>query len=250
MNIFTKTYKYLGLTYRKMIFLLKVNWIKTIYFNFKMFPFHIAKMVPVYFFGQVKFNDLSGKISIDAPIKSGMIGFGQPFELFTKSYGIAEFYLMGTLTCKGHVHFGKDCLIYIGENANCQIGHLFALGSRSKLLCYEQITFGDYVRIGFESQISDSNFHQMIETDTGTKLKLTAPIHIGNYNWVGNRSSIMQKTKTPDRCIIASNSLCNKDYTPLNQNILIGGIPSKLLKSTISRDWEGEKELLNLWMKV
>ena len=60
----------------------------------------------------------------------------------------------------------------------------------------------------------------------------------------------MQKTVTPNFCMIASNSLCNKDYSLLNENILIGGIPAKHLKSNISRDWEGEEEQLKIIMKV
>ena len=54
----------------------------------------------------------------------------------------------------------------------------------------------------------------------------------------------MQKTKTPNYCTIASNSLCNKDYSSFGENILIGGIPAKLLKENISRDWVGEQERL------
>ena len=54
----------------------------------------------------------------------------------------------------------------------------------------------------------------------------------------------MQGTITPNNCTIASNTLCNKDYTTLGENILIGGIPAKLLKEHVSRDWEGEKERL------
>ena len=64
------------------------------------------------------------------------------------------------------------------------------------------------------------------------------------YNFVSNRVTIMQKTITPKNCTIASNTLCNKDYTTFGENILIGGIPAKLLKENISRDWEGERENL------
>jgi hypothetical protein len=55
---------------------------------------------------------------------------------------------------------------------------------------------------------------------------------------------IMSKTKTNNYCTVASNSLCNKDYTGLGLNILIGGIPAKFIKDSISRDWEGEEKLL------
>jgi acetyltransferase-like isoleucine patch superfamily enzyme len=236
--------------YHKYKFYYSINWTKTLYFNFKMFPFSIAKKLPVFFYGKVKLYDLIGKIIIEAPIKTGMIGFGQTFELFKKAQGIAEFYLSGTLVFKGNAHFGKDCIVYIGPESYCEIGDLFALGSRGKLLCYSKIVFGKYARIGFESQIMDSNFHQIINLETGKKEPKVLPIQIGNYNWVGNRTSIMQNTTTSDFCIIASNSLCNKDYSSLGKNILIGGIPAKYLKSNISRDWEGEDEQLKIWMKV
>jgi serine acetyltransferase len=54
----------------------------------------------------------------------------------------------------------------------------------------------------------------------------------------------MLGTKTADNTVIASNSLCNKDYTGLGNNVLIGGIPSKLIKNNFKRDWEIEKEHL------
>lgn len=249
-GLFKRIYKKLGRVYRAMKFYYTVNWTKTLYFNFKKFPFAIAKKLPVFFYGKVKFHDLTGEIIINAPIRRGMIGFGQSFELIKREQGIAEIYLAGTLVCNGNAHFGKDYLVFIGFNSYCEIGDMFAFGSRGKLLCYEKIIFGDYVRVGFESQIIDSNFHPIIDLETGKTRPLTSPIHIGSYTWVGNRTSIMQKTVFPDYCMIGSNSLCNKDYSSLGSNILIGGIPAKLIRANISRDWEGEKEQLKMWMGV
>lgn len=250
MGTIKDTYRKSRRTFTKMKFYCSINWIKTLYFNFKKFPFQTARKLPVFFYGRVKLHDISGEIVIEAPIKRGMIGFGQSFELIRKAQGISEFYLTGKLICKGHAHFGKDYLIYIGENALCEMGHMFGMGTKGKLICYNEITFGDYVRVGFESQIIDSNFHQMYDTVTGEKSALTSKIKIGNYNWVGNRSSVMQKTNTPDYCIISSNSLANKDYSHLGNHILIGGIPAQLIRNNISRDWEGERENMEKWLCV
>ncbi|MCW8982372.1 MAG: hypothetical protein OQJ83_13395, partial [Altibacter sp.] len=67
------------------------------------------------------------------------------------------------------------------------------------------------------------------------------------------RITVMPNTKTPDHCVVASNSLCNRDYTSLGNYILLGGIPAKLIKTDYARDWEGEKETLldikMLWRK-
>ncbi|MFV8337948.1 acyltransferase [Flavobacterium sp. LB3P21] len=236
--------------YKKLQLYYAVNWTKTLYFNFKKFPFSTAKKLPVFFYGTVKFASIAGKIEIEGKIKKGMIGFGQPYEMNTLHKGIAEINILGKIVFKGHVQFGKDYFIYVGENGYCEFGHMSSLGSYAKLICIERIVLGNYARFGSESQIMDTNFHRMMDTQTGEKFEMTAPIVIGNYNYVGSRVSVMQETKTPDYCTVASNSLCNSDYTTSGSNILIGGIPAKFIKDSISRDWEGEKDSLDAYLIV
>lgn len=229
---------------------LKVNWIKTIYFNFKMFHFETAKKLPVFFYGKVKFQSLKGSIVIEAPIKRGMIGFGQPYEMNTKHIGIAELFLEGTIVFKGYVQFGKDYFIHIAKDAKLEMGNMSSLGSRGKIICTTSIKFGEYTRIGSESQVIDTNFHQMINTLTNEVLPISSSIYLGDYNFISNRVTILSKTKTPNYCTIASNSLCTKNYSEYGENTLIGGVPAMLIKENISRNWSNEKELLDKWLKI
>lgn len=230
--------------YHKLRFCYSVNWTKTLYFNFKKFPFSIAKKLPVFFYGKIHFQSIKGEIIINGPIKTAMIGYGQHFETAVKSKGIAELSLYGKMIFNGYTHFGKDVIIYIGENAQCEFGYMSCLGSDVKIICTNKIVIGEWSGIGYESQIIDTNSHPMKNTETGEYYPMTGAIHIGTHNAFSNRISIMPNTKTPDYCVIASNTLCNKDYTGLGGNILIGGIPAKLLKNNYSRDWENDKELL------
>ena len=227
-----------------------VNWVKTIYFNFKMFPFHIAKNLPVFFYGNVKFSSLSGKVIIEGPIKKAMIGFGQKFEFPSISKGVAELSLKGTLCFKSNAHIGLDYAIAIAENAYCEFGFMGCLGSNVKLICTEKIIIGEWCGIGYNSQVIDTNSHPMKNTETGEVYPLSAPIELGNHNAFSNAVSIMPGTKTPNNCVIASQTLCNKDYRNLGENILIGGIPAKLIKNNFARDWETEKELLLKYKRV
>ncbi|WP_290626855.1 transferase [Altibacter sp.] len=219
----------------------------------KMFPWKTAKKLPVIFYGPIKFTNLKGVVRIDAPIERGMIGFGQSFEFPTTRKGTAELSLQGTWVFKGHAHFGKDCTVLIREGAYCEFGHMGCLATNVKMMCTEKIVLGDWAGIGFESQIMDTTAHPMMNTETGEYYPMSGPITIGNYNSFSNRITIMPHTKTPDHCVIASNSLCNKDYTSLGNYILLGGIPAKLIKTNYARDWEGEKETLldikMLWRK-
>lgn len=226
-----------------------VNWIKTYYFNLKKFPFKIAMKLPVFIYGNYKLTNISGDIKIDAPIKRAMIGIGHPFEAQTRSRGVGEIVIAGTVIFKGYFHFGKDVYFHVGAGAHCEVGNFSCLGSQTLFICKEKIILGDYVRIAYETQLLDSIFHQLIDLTTDTKKPITAPIHIGNYNWIGNRSTIMKGTITPDHCIIGSNSLCNKDYSNLGKHILIGGIPAKLLNTDIARDWKGEQHIFDALLR-
>ena len=230
---------------RVLKFYLAVNWTKTLYFNYKKFPFHIAKKLPIMFYGSVKFTNISGEIKIDAPkIKRGMIGFGQKFELPSRSKKIAEISILGKLVFKGNAHIGIDCYLHVGENAYCEFGYMSCLGSNVKLICKEEVILSDWVGIGYESQLTDSNFHPMMNTETGEHYPMTSPVHLGSHNAFSNRISIMPGTKTPENCVVASNTVVNKDYRNLGSNILIGGVPGKLIKRNYNRDWESEKEML------
>lgn len=209
-----------------------------------MLPFSQAKKLPFYFYGSVKFSQLKGNVTIDAPITKGMVGFGLQYEQTTRSKRTAEFILKGQLVIRGYVQFGKDCFVLIGENAILDLGNMAGMASNGKLICTKHITFKTYARVGSECQVIDTDFHQMIDTLTNEKFEMSKPITIGAYNYVSRWSSIMKNTITPDYCTIASNTLCNKDYTSFGSHVLIGGIPAKLLKKNISRDWVGENDMM------
>ncbi len=236
--------QYIKGKYRKLRFYLTINWVKTLRFNFKKFPFSVAIKLPVFFYGKVKFSCMTGEVVIDAPIKKGMIGFGQRYEMNTVAQGIAEINIQGKIIFRGHVQFGKDYFVYIGKNALCEMGHMSSLGSRGKIICTHKVVLGTYARLGSESQIIDTNFHGLLNTKTNELYPMQSKIQIGNFNFFGNRVSVMGKTKTPNYCTVASNSVCNKDYSSYGENVLIGGVPSKLLRTNISRDWQGEEEMM------
>lgn len=227
-----------------------VNWSKTLWFNFKKFPFSTARKLPVFLYGKVFLQSIEGEIVINGPIKTGMIGFGQKFEIERVSKGIAQLSLYGKLIFNGHAFFGLDVILFVGEKASCEFGYMSCIGSSVKLICTHKVYIGDWTSLGHESQIMDTNFHPMKNSLTGEHYPQEGPIHLGHYNAVSNRVSIMQNTRTPNFCVVASNSLCNKDYTNLGNNILIGGLPSKLLQINYSRDWEVEKEALKKYLMV
>jgi acetyltransferase-like isoleucine patch superfamily enzyme len=220
-----------------------VNWLKTIYFNYKKFPPHIARKLPVYFYGKVKFTNISGYIELPKDIKKGMIGFGQRYEMNSLSSGIAELHLYGKITFSGYTQFGKDYFIYVDEDATLSFGNMASLGYRGRIICTNTIRLGDYARLGSECQIIDTNFHEIIDVTTQKAFKMSHPITIGDYNFISNRVTFLGKAQTPEHTIVASNSLVNNNLLDLGPNCMIGGVPSKKIKSNVTRNWEAEQPL-------
>jgi len=229
---------------------LQINWMKTLYINFRMLPFSQAKIFPIVIFGRCSTQSLAGKIIITEPVKFGMLGLGQRYEIFRKEKGIAELNIQGKIILRGKAQFGYDYKIFIAKNAMLTLGNMSSMASEVKVICTQNIELGDFCRMGSECQLIDTNFHDLKDTNTKKIFPKIAAIRLGSYNFISNRVTIMSKTVTPNYCIVASNSLCNKDYTSFGNNILIGGIPAKFIKDGITRDWESEKEQLEDYLTI
>jgi acetyltransferase-like isoleucine patch superfamily enzyme len=228
---------------RKIANFLSVKWLKTLYFNFKMFKFKTARKLPVFFYGKVKFNSLKGEIVITAPIKRGMVKFGYNLEIIKKAIGVSELKIDGIFIINGAFHTGIDSIIIVQKGATLEIGENSHLGSRTRTVVTKKVTLGRYFRLSQESQILDSSFHYMLDTEKNEVKRFNGEIIINDYCWVGNRTTIMKNTITPRYTTVASNSLLNRDYTKeVPEKSVIGGVPARLLKKNMSRVYEAEKE--------
>lgn len=180
----------------------QLNLVKTLYFNFRLLPFHIAIKLPIYIYGPVKFYWLKGKIEIHYPnIYSGMIKLGRNNEFFN---GV-----------------DKSAFINIGIGGKLIFEGPCAISNNYK------------IRI---AEIVDSNFHFVYNEKTRTTTRRNGPIYIGAFNWIGNRTTINKGAKTKDYTIVCAGSLLNKDFslTPEN-NQMLGGMPAKLITSGLKR---------------
>lgn len=228
----------------------KINWIKTLYINLKLFSFKEALKLPVIVFGSCRITSLTGKFIVNVPIKTGLITFGHPFEIFKKAAFGTELFFDGVWTVNGSICFGIDMKLYIASAGFFEHGNLCTVSAQSKIFCSQKIVFGDYVQIGDESVLLDTNFHDLYDLKENKVIPKSGTIHLGSYVYTGMRGTIKSGTLLPDHTLVASNSLCNKDYTSFGNNILIGGIPAKFIKNEITRDWESEKKQLEDYLTI
>lgn len=226
---------------------IKINTLKTIYFNFKVLPFNQAIKFPIHFYGKVELEDISGSFIIDNNnIKFGMIIFGGKHEVVISSNVPTRLHISGIIIFKGETKFARGINIMVFKHGELTIGSNFSIGSLSRIICFRKICIESNVLISWEVQIVDTDFHFIISDD-----KISdncGEVLISENVWIGSRCTILKKTILPKNTIVGSDSLCSGNYLEkYGDSILLAGIPAKKLKNNISylNDKKKEMELLN-----
>lgn len=224
--------------------LLRVGFFKTVFINFYKLPFRQAIRFPIIVSKNTYFYDLSGSIVIEGEVKTGNIRigfFGEDTQVWKNDAGLLK--VNGKLVFRGNARLGVGVTVRVEKGAVMVIGNDVFISNNTKLICYEHIDIGEHSRIAWETQIIDTTFHFIKTVSTGEISELSSPIKIGKNNWIGNRSNIMKGAVTPDYCIIASGSLCNKALDVPN-NSLLAGTPVKLIRTDLRRVLMEEEQII------
>lgn len=224
----------------------KLNLVKTLLINFKMLPFGQAVKLPILLYGGVDTYFLEGEIEFkDCEIKRGLIRMGHNKEYMSNVKGNALIILEkgSKITFHGNVEVSSSFLIRVGKGAHLSVGKDVFLGASVKVVCIKRINIGAFTRIGFESQLIDSNLHYVYDLEKKSLMERDGEIEIERYNWIGNRTTISKNTKTKPFTIVTSSSLLNKDYTKFTENyMIIGGQPAEMISQNKRRIYSSKLE--------
>jgi acetyltransferase-like isoleucine patch superfamily enzyme/glycosyltransferase involved in cell wall biosynthesis len=223
----------------------KVNYFLTVYLNIKMLPMSQAIKMPIYVYGWPIMR-MDGKIVINSNIiVRGMIKLGNdPVSFIVAKRSKLSISEDAKIVFYGRANFNQGFSVNVRHKGILEISNRASIGDNVMVLCFKHIFIGERVHLTWESQVMDSNFHYIEHLDRQYITDICKPIHIGNYCWIGNRTTIMPGTVLPDRTIVASNSLLNKDYIAqgIGSYSLIGGMPAKLLTTNVKRIYSVENE--------
>ena len=214
------------------------NWINpfcTIYINFAFLPFRQAIKLPIWIYGKTKFLLLSGKFIIEAPtVSCGMITIGRTYHSPCASGGGTEIINESEIIFKGRAIIGSGCRIIVFGCGKLIFGENFRTGNQNIIGCSNYVEFGKSINLAHQIQIFDTDFHYMYNWTNKTVKKNYEPVIIGDYSWIGNRTSIMKGTELPAYTIVSSNTLLNRKYD-IPKGTVLAGIPAKEIASGYAR---------------
>lgn len=203
---------------------------KSLYFNFKYFPFATAIKLPVLISYRTKLSKMEGNVFIEK-IKTGIvrIGFGY-VGVFDKNNSRSIWECTGNVLFRGATSIGHGSKLSISKNGKLIFGNNFCITAESQIVCNKKIIIGDNVLVSWQCLIMDTDFHNIFVNDI--KINDDKEIIIRNNVWIGCRSTILKGVEIYSGNVIAANT--NLTRTIRKSNVIIGGNPGNIIKKNIN----------------
>ena len=185
-----------------------INPFKTILYNFKWFPFNIARHIPVIIGWNTEVRKL-GRVFFDCDRYMGMINLGFQLGGFRNKNDDTFIDIRGDLIFKGRCSLGKGCKVIVDSGGRIEFGCNFNCTAGLNIECKKSIIFGDNCVLSWDITILDTDFHPIID-EYNAVVNPNKEIVIGNDVWIGYNSKILKGVKVADNTIIASNTIVTK----------------------------------------
>lgn len=127
----------------------------------------------------------------------------------------------GTLRTGGVTLFGGT-RIELYPGATVTIGEGTFVNRNTSILAETSVTIGNYVLIGWDVTITDTDEH-----DWPGLGRRTAPIVIGDRSWIGARSIILKGVTIGEGAVVAAGSIVTRDVPVYT---LVAGSPAKPIR--------------------
>lgn len=198
-----------------------MDWVRTVRFNLKYFPFKTAVRLPFFIYHRTDLYKMKGKIILNAAPRPGLVKIG-PHGLGTQDikYSRTMWEVSGTLVVNGKANIGRGSRISIGSQGTLTLGDRFSISGRSTIICQKEVTFGTHCLLSWDILMMDTDFHKITDLE-GNTINSPRPIRIGNHVWIGCRNTILKGVTIADHVIVSANSTITKSIT--QEHCAVGG---------------------------
>lgn len=86
---------------------------------------------------------------------------------------------------------------------------------------------------GVKLKTGDS--HSILDIENKLRLNPAGNIHIGNHVWLGQDVIVLKNSTIGENSVVGIRSIINKSF---GKNLLLAGVPSKIIKEHINWDRE------------
>lgn len=209
----------------KILKLLNIDWINTLYFNFHYLPFQQAIRLPVFLY-RAKLLSCKGQVIIsNSKIKTGMIQLGTHSVSLYPNSGIVWENFGGKVIFKGCCNIGNASAISVGKSGNIEFGNNFIATTTFKIVSYHLIKISENVLVAWDTIWMDTSFHGFKDINGDKVANAYNTISIGSNNWIPTKCMVLNCTKTPNYCVFGVGSILFNDYSSNSTYSFMAGHP-------------------------
>lgn len=232
------------LVYKIFKLLISINWITTVYLNFKTQSTSTALKFPIIVFGSLKVYTLTGNLKIKGNIHFGMVQFGKDMDHMPISSTPIKLRIQGELILSGKSIICGGAVIEVLEGSKMEIDQYCIICSGVYLKSENHIKIGKGTRITSGCFVMDTDMHSIRNTISGHVKKRNSPIVIKEHCWIGMNSTILKGTTLPVGSMVGRNSFLNKDYSGIcSEFSFLVGVPASERNSNVQRVWSLQEEV-------
>jgi acetyltransferase-like isoleucine patch superfamily enzyme len=204
---------------------------KTVIFNLRCLPLRQAVRLPILVSHRVGLFDLRGRVTINAPLRPGLIllGFGEvgAFD-FKRSRSVWQ--VAGEVVFDGPARLGNGFKVSVAETGVVRFGAEFVLSAESQIVSRRRISFGRGCLISWDVLLLDTDYHPVL-AEGAMAAAPEEPIELGDRVWVGARSCILKGVTLADDVVVAAGSVVTRSED--QSNVILGGNPAKVVREGI-----------------
>lgn len=204
----------------------KINILKTIYYNFKLFPFKHAIKLPLFIYRKTNVKFGKDNIHITGEISSGMIKIGIPLTHFVDPNEKTIIISNGIIELKGKCDIGSGSKIAISKSGYLKIGSNFNVTGSLRICCEHYIKIDDDCMFSWDVSLLDTDYHPIKDIENKI-INSPRPIKIGKHVWIGCNCIILKGVTIADNSIISAGSIVKKGLDSTNT---VYGMPSNILQ--------------------
>ncbi|MDE6552208.1 MAG: hypothetical protein K2K98_04520 [Muribaculaceae bacterium] len=220
---------------RKIKKIVRINWIKSAYINFRVLPIEKAIKFPIIVTGKVRIKSLNGKIIINGNVRFGLVNIGKDVDNMPISILPAQLMIKGVLILNGDVILNQSANLVVWPNAIMELGNDVMICSGVTLKAVNKVTVGNHVMISSGCFIMDSSIHCIYNTEDMSVASPNGEIHIGNNVWLNMYTDVIKWGQVPDGCITARYTFINKPLDTSDENCFLAGQPARVIKRNLTQ---------------
>lgn len=223
----------------KKIIILFMSLPKTLFFNFYYFKFTKAIKLPILISYKVKLKKIGKRGSIECSSKFMNVKLGFSNGSFELGEGQKSYFYQDK---SSKIFFGEKITICnafhirVNKNATLKLGNDLKVNSNFILSCDKEINIGDNSLIGWNVTIIDGDGHSIYNLNSNNKYNLPKKIELEKKVWIASNVIILKGSFVRENSIISSGAIVSNKQS--NSNVILGGVPAKVIKENIN--WEEE----------